>query len=168
MSELNFIWPPMWQGLTMQPLFCYIFKRSGAGDWLFLLTTLHSLSPPWKRAKCSPRQSKISKIPRGSMSSDPPTSLYLHCPNAPPPHEKSLLRACTFSNCISISNKSWMAVRIRKLVAHSKPSQRNGKFSQIVREKFRDYLAARNLTLLGVTGWGWSLINRERPLPVVL
>ena len=33
--------------------------------------------------KCSPRQSNISKIFPGSMPPDPPTSLSLHCPNAP-------------------------------------------------------------------------------------
>ena len=82
--------------LTMQPLFCYIFKRSSACDWLFFLTTLQPLSPPWKRAKCSPRQSKNSKIFPGEHAPGPPTNLYLHCPNAPPPplpNKKSWQRA---------------------------------------------------------------------------
>ena len=42
-------------------------------------------------------QAKITsflKFSRGSMPSDPPTSLQLHCPHAPPPPEKSCLRAC--------------------------------------------------------------------------
>ena len=79
MFELNFIWPAIW-------------ARSSTGDWLFLLTTLHSLSfslsPPFKRAKCSPtpRQSKISKIFTESMPPDPLTSLFLYYgPHAPPP-----------------------------------------------------------------------------------
>ena len=79
MFELNFIWPAIW-------------ARSSTGDWLFLLTALHSLSfslsPPFKRAKCSPtpRQSKISKIFTESMPPDPLTSLFLYYgPHAPPP-----------------------------------------------------------------------------------
>ena len=51
-----------------------------------------SLSPPWKRAKCSPRQSKIFKIFPGSM---PRTPLQVcmftartHTP-PPPPHTKN-------------------------------------------------------------------------------
>ena len=73
----------------MQPLF---WARSSTGDWLFLLTALHSLSftlsPPFKRAKCSPtpRQPKISKIFPESMPPDPLTSLFLdYGPHAPPP-----------------------------------------------------------------------------------
>ena len=87
--------------LTMQPLFCYIFKRSSACDWLFLLTILHSLSPPWKRAKCSPRQSKNSKIFPGTLQ----VGIFTACTNAPPPpHEKSWLRVwCT---CFPIKLKS--------------------------------------------------------------
>ena len=95
MSELNFIWPAIW-------------ARSSTGDWLFLLTTLHSLSfslsPPFKRAKCSPtpRQSKISKIFSESIPPDPLTSLFLyygpHAPLPPPLPRKILAtRLCFFS-----------------------------------------------------------------------
>ena len=78
--------------LTMQPLFCYIFKRSSACDWLFLLTTLHSL---WKRAKCSPRQSKNSKIFPGEHAPGPPYKFVSSLPKCTPPplHEKPWLRA---------------------------------------------------------------------------
>ena len=44
-----------------------------------------SLSPQWKRGKCSPRQSKILKFSWGSMPPDLHTSLHLHWPHAPPP-----------------------------------------------------------------------------------
>ena len=71
--------------LTMQPLFCYIFKRSSACDWLFLLTTLHSLSPLWKRGKCSPRQSKNSKIFPGEHAPGPPYKFVYSLPKRPPP-----------------------------------------------------------------------------------
>ena len=69
--------------LTMQPLFCYIFKRSSACDWLFLLTTLYSLSWPWKRAKCSPRHSKISKIFPGTPLR---VCIFTAQTHPPPPH----------------------------------------------------------------------------------
>ena len=58
--------------LTMQPLFCYIFKRSSACIWLLPLTALCSLSPPWKRAKCSPRQ-------------EPPLQVCIFTAQTPPP-----------------------------------------------------------------------------------
>ena len=36
---------------------------------------------------------KFLKFSRGSMPPDPPTSLYFHCPHAPPPYQKSWIRA---------------------------------------------------------------------------
>ena len=75
---------------TNQPLFwalCYIFKRSSAGDGLFLLTTPHSLSLFLHHENARnvvQGNPKFSKISRGSMPPDSPTSLHLHCPHAPP------------------------------------------------------------------------------------
>ena len=75
--------------LTMQPLFCYIFKRSSTCDWLFLLTTLHSL---WKRAKCSPRQSKNSKIFPGEHAPGPPLQVCIFTAQMhPPPPSRKIL-----------------------------------------------------------------------------
>ena len=61
MSELNFIWPAIWQELTNHAAVILstvlYFQKSKRLRLTFLLTTLYSLSPPWKRAKCSPKQS---------------------------------------------------------------------------------------------------------------
>ena len=68
-------WP--FERKTNQPLFwalCYIIKRSSAGDWLFLLAALHSLSLFLHHENA--RNIACSRTP-------PPTTLHLHCP--PPP-----------------------------------------------------------------------------------
>ena len=78
--------------ITHRQLFsalCYTFERSSACDWLFLFNTLHSPSLPWKRAKCSQRQSKISQFFPGDHA---PKTHYKFVSSLPT-HKKSWLRA---------------------------------------------------------------------------
>ena len=81
--------------LTMQPFILLYFKRSSVCDWLFLLTSQHALSTRWKRAKCSPRQSKNSKI----FPEEHAPGSYLHCPNAHLP-DKILATRLLLSLCL--------------------------------------------------------------------
>ena len=106
-----FIWPKLWHvcvelylaghltGRLTSRYFepCVIFSSwSSVGDWLFLLTILQvsfCLSRPWKRTKCSPRQSKISKIFTREHAPGPPPPPLQVCiftphthPPPPPPH----------------------------------------------------------------------------------
>ena len=93
----EFFWPAVWQE-TSQPLLwtlCYIFKRSSAVDWLFLLTTLHSLSLFLLHENARnlvQGNPKFLKFYREACLQTPPprpTNLHFHCPHAPPPPTKN-------------------------------------------------------------------------------
>ena len=95
MLELNFIWPAIGQ-VTGQLLYwalCCIFRRSSGGDFLFLLTTLYSLSHfiHYKNAwNAVSSNLNFLKFYRGSIPLDPPRNLHLHCSHPPPPPRKIL------------------------------------------------------------------------------
>ena len=87
-------WRPF-ERKTNQPLFwalCYIIKSRRLTFSFSCSTFSFSLSPPWKRAKCSLRQSKISKIFPGKHAPGPPyncaSSLPTRTPPPPPPPRK--------------------------------------------------------------------------------
>ena len=74
MSELSFIWLAMWQGDFWALCYINIFKRSSAGDWIFLLTTLHCLSLFFHHENTRnvvQTNPKFLKFSRGSMPPDP-------------------------------------------------------------------------------------------------
>ena len=92
MADLNFIWPATWQE-TSQPLFWalrHTFKRSSAGDWLFLLTTLHSFSLFLHHENARnivQGNPKFLKFSRGGACSRIPYKFALSLPtHIPPPH----------------------------------------------------------------------------------
>ena len=126
---------------TNQPLFwalCYIIKRSSAGDWLFLLAALHSLSlsPLWKRTKCGLRQSKISKpFPGGGACPRTPLQLCIFTAHRHP---------LTKNPATRLDSAFCMALRSLKFVVLS------SRMYSLLHSKHHATLCALEKTLYGV------------------